>query len=125
MARCRHTRKQALFGNGSPELLKDDTTLSETDLRSVSSWCSDCGALQYWNDAGSRQYWKLPQSPVEPATTQLADGWGIVDMYGDLWPDVQYSRRTIQEYAEGICATTWKKLYRMGYRCIKVRVVPR
>lgn len=43
---------------------------------------------------------------------------------GCLWPDCYHSRGTALKQAAGLCAVTWKQLYREGYRCIRVTVIP-
>lgn len=63
--------------------------------------------------------------PTEtPKKPKAANGWGIVDETGQLWPDCKHSRQATQQDTAAFLGEPWKRLYRLGYRCIRVTLIP-
>lgn len=62
----------------------------------------------------------------EPKKITPVGGWGIVDPDGNLWPDCECSRNRMLTEAAATFGPrmSWKRLYRDGYRCIRVTLIP-
>lgn len=51
--------------------------------------------------------------------------WAIKDQYGDVWAlELHRTRTESWDWLVGFLQEDRKKLYRMGYRCIRVTITP-
>lgn len=57
-----------------------------------------------------------------PKKTPLVRGWGIVGPGGYLWVDIFSYRSDAQRDAVNAFDEPWKRLYRQGYRCVRVKL---
>ena len=55
---------------------------------------------------------------------RASNGWGIVDPSGYLWMNIEGTRADAQQMAGEHALETWRRLYRQGYRCIRVTLIP-
>ncbi len=60
----------------------------------------------------------------DPKKPKAANGWGVVDRFGKLYPDIWiYRKHAISTVSEDL-GRPWKALYRQGFRCIRVTLIP-